>query len=85
MKGQPWAEFRDRHGDDGRDLVLYVGRRACGLKLRELAAAVGMTDYSAVSIAIRRYERQLRRSKSRREQLKQVCQLSNVDSAEKPH
>lgn len=79
VKGQRWTEFRDRHGDDGRDLVLYVGRRACGLKLQELAAAAGMNDYSAVSIAIRRFEKQLRRSKSGREQLKQVCQLSNVE------
>jgi hypothetical protein len=79
VKGHSWLEFRDRHRDDGRDLVLYVGRRACGLKLGELAAAVGMTDYSAVSIAIRRYERRLRRSKSGREQLRQVCQLSNVE------
>ena len=79
VKGQPWAEIRDRHGDDGRDLVLYVGRRACGLKLGELAAVAGMSDYKAVSIAVRRYERQLRRSKSRRERLKRVCQLSNVE------
>jgi len=79
VKGQLWTEIRDRHGDNGRDLVLYVGRRACGLKLWELADAVGMTDYSAVSIAIRRFERQLPRNKSGREQLKQVCQLSNVE------
>ena len=79
IRGQPWTEFRDRHGDNGRDLVLYVGRRVCGLKLRELAVAAGMNDYSAVSIAIRRFEKQLRRHKSQREQLKQVCHLSNVE------
>jgi putative transposase len=79
VKRQVWPEFRDCHGDDGRDLVLYVGRHACGLKLRELATAVGMNDYSAVSIAIRRFEKQLRQNKATREQLKQVCQLSNVE------
>jgi putative transposase len=79
IRRQRWSEFRDRHGDNGRDLVLYVGRRACGLKLRELAATVGMNDYSAVSIAIRRFEKQSRRSKSAQEQLKQVCQLLNVE------
>lgn len=79
VKGLAWSEFRDRHGDDGRDLVLYVGRRGCGMKLGELASAAGMSDYSAVWIAIRRYEIRLGRSKSRRAQLKQVCQLSNVE------
>ena len=46
VKGERWVEFRDRHGDSGRDLVLYLGRRRCGLKLQELAGAAGMTDYS---------------------------------------
>jgi REP element-mobilizing transposase RayT len=78
-KGLSWAEIRDRHGDDGRDLVLCVGRRACGLKLRELAVAVGMNDYSAVSIAIRRYERRLKRSRARQALLKEICKLSNVE------
>jgi putative transposase len=79
VKGEPWAEIRNRYGDDGRDLVLYLGRRACGFKLRELAAAAGMTDYSAVSIAIQRYERRLKWSKTGRAQLNQLCQMSNVE------
>lgn len=79
LKGQPWVELRDRYGDDGRDLVLYVARRACGLTLVEIAAAVGMNDYSAVSIAIRRFERRLRQSKSSRARLRQLCELSNVE------
>jgi hypothetical protein len=78
LKGQSWPEFRDRHADSGRDLVLYVGQRACGLKLRELAAAAGMTEYSAASIAIRRFERRLKRSNTDRELLKQLCQMLNV-------
>jgi hypothetical protein len=34
--GSKGPEFRDRYGDWGRDLVLYLGRKDCGLKLREL-------------------------------------------------
>jgi REP element-mobilizing transposase RayT len=79
VKGRPWAEIRDRYGDDGRDLVLHVGRRACGLRLGELAAAAGMNGYKAVSAALRRYERRLQRGKSGRELLKQVCRMSNVE------
>lgn len=79
VKGMAWMEFRDRYGDEGRDLVLHVGRRACGLKLGELAVAAEMSDYKAVSIAIQRYEERLRRSKTSRELLSRVCQLSNVE------
>jgi hypothetical protein len=79
VKGESWGEFRDRHGDSGRDLVLYLGRRRCGLKLQELAGAAGMTDYRTVSIAIRRFEKRLRRSKVDQEQFEQVCQLSNIE------
>src|SRR5262249_44006127 len=27
VKGEKWKDFRDRHGDAGRDLALYLGRR----------------------------------------------------------
>jgi len=49
------------------------------LKLGELAAAAGMSDYKAVSAALRRYERRLPRSTSGRELLKQICQMSKVE------
>ena len=31
VKGERWAEFRDRYGDWGRDLALYLGRTRCGM------------------------------------------------------
>jgi len=34
---------------------MYLGRRACGLKLHELARAVGVKDYAAVGMAVTRY------------------------------
>jgi len=55
VKGAKWADFRDRHGDSGRDLVMYLGGRACGLKLDELARAVGVKEYAAVGMAVTRY------------------------------
>ena len=79
VKKQSWAAFRDRHGDGGRDLVLYLGRRVCGMKLQELASAAGMRDYSAVAIAVSRFEKRLQRSKVEQEQVNRVCQLSNVE------
>jgi len=59
LKGERWEAFRDRHGDWRRDVVLYLGRRECGLKLRLLGQAVGGLDYAAVSLAIQRMEQRL--------------------------
>jgi len=57
VKRESWEEFRDRYGDRGRDLALWVGRRHGGLTLRELGEAVGGMDDSAVSEAIRHFQR----------------------------
>jgi hypothetical protein len=74
IRGEKWAEFRFRHGDSGRDLVLYAGQRVCGMKLKALAVATGMRDYGAVSSAIRRFERLLRNRAIEQEQWKSICQ-----------
>jgi putative transposase len=61
LKGEKWERFRDRYGDWGRDLVLYLGRRACGLKLKELGEAVGGIDYVSVSSAVKRLENRMKK------------------------
>lgn len=60
LKGERWAEFRDRHGDRGRDVVLYLAQRYGGLKLRELGEQVGGIDYTSVGLAIKRIKTQAR-------------------------
>ncbi len=62
VKGEEWMAFRDRHGDSGRDLALYVARRHCGLTLAELGAKVGGLRYNAVAQAIRLFEQKLSRA-----------------------
>ena len=42
IKGEKWAEFRDRYGDSGRDLALYLGRKAAALPLRKLWAPISL-------------------------------------------
>jgi hypothetical protein len=80
LRGEPWAQFRDRHGDTGRDLALYVGRRYCGLKPKELSKFAGLDDYSAVALAIKRFQRRLaRHHSSEKDQLAKLCQMSNVE------
>jgi hypothetical protein len=59
VKDEAWEGFRDGHGDWGRDLVLYLARRHCGLTLGELRARVGGLDYAAVGMAVRRMGQRL--------------------------
>jgi len=56
-KGEPWDQFRDRHGDWGRDVALWLGRHHCGLTQAELGAAAGGISYPAVGHAVRQIER----------------------------
>jgi hypothetical protein len=57
VHGEAWAGFVKRYGDWGRDLALWIAHRRGGLTLRELGALAGGMDYSAVSEAIRTFER----------------------------
>ena len=59
IKGEPWERFCDRYGDWGRDLAVYVGRRHCGLRLRELARVAGGLDYGSVAVAVQRFGKRL--------------------------
>jgi hypothetical protein len=78
MKGQKWEDFRDAHGDWGRDLVLYIGRTRCGMTLRELAAAAGGVQYGSIGAALRRFGRQLKNDHQLHNQYRAVCaQMSN--------
>src|SRR6185369_4553149 len=77
VKGQKWDEFRERHGDHGRDMVLYLGRSVCGLKLTELAQAVGLLNYAVVATSAKRYEKCLQRDRTEQSRMKEVRHLLN--------
>ena len=64
LQGEKWAVFRDRYGDWGRDLVLYLGRKDCGLKLQELGEAVGGIDDVSVGSAVGRFAQRLAKDPS---------------------
>ncbi len=61
LRGEPWQQFAERRGDCGRDLVLSLARRHCGLTLGELGKKMGMGRYSAVSKAILRFQERVQR------------------------
>jgi hypothetical protein len=54
LRDEKWEAFRDRYGDAGRDLVLYLGRTVCGKSFRELSERVGI-KYSSAAGAVQRF------------------------------
>jgi hypothetical protein len=75
VRGQKWDQFRDLHADTGRDLVLYLGRKVCGIKLKDLAAVAGVKEYATVAMAVKRYEARLKRQRTLQEECRRVEQL----------
>ena len=79
VKGERWAEFRDRHGDWGRDLVLYLGRKRCGLKLGALSELAGGVDDATVGMAVKRFADRVRTTSEWQTRLREIeNQMLNV-------
>jgi putative transposase len=79
-KGESWQEFRDRHGDWGRDAALWLGRRTGRLSLRTLAEVMGGLDYTAAGAAVSRFTRRLAEDKELSKVIARIeRQLSNVE------
>jgi chromosomal replication initiation ATPase DnaA len=76
--GEKWDRIRDRHGDRARDLVLYLGRNVCGLKLLELARAAGVREYATVAMAVKRYREHLQADVDAQKQLKRVMRMLHL-------
>lgn len=58
IRGEKWAQFRDRYGDVGRDLALYLGRTVCGLSIVELSKSVEI-KYVSAATAVRRFSEKI--------------------------
>jgi REP element-mobilizing transposase RayT len=71
-KGEGWNAFRDRYGDWGRDVAMVLGRRECGMKLRELGELCGGLDYRSVGTAVAKMGRVLERSKEARTRYERI-------------
>jgi len=80
VKGEKWEEFRDRHGDGGRNLALYLGRREGGLTLAELAKGAGLKGEASVAMCLRRFGARLDQDPAERERLTTVTQMLIVRS-----
>ena len=78
LKREAWEDFRDRYGDWGRDLALWLGRTHCDLRLRELGELAGGLDYATVSAATIRWRKRMANDKSLAKLAKRAEQLLNA-------
>jgi chromosomal replication initiation ATPase DnaA len=60
VKGEAWVVFRDRQGDWGRDVALWLERRHTGLTLPEIAKAAGVPDHRTAGKAVERMEKRIK-------------------------
>lgn len=70
LKKMKWEDFRDKRGDEGRDLVLWACRRYSGLTLSDIGKCAGGVDYSAVAVSVARLVRQAKANRKLRKQMK---------------
>ncbi len=59
IKGEAFTDFRDRHGDWGLGMVLYLARRRSGLTLSQLGARAGGMAYKTVFAQVKYTEKRL--------------------------
>lgn len=58
IRGERWHRWAERHGDWGRDGVMYVAVRHGGMRLAEVVGQVGM-KYQAAAQAVKRFAQTL--------------------------
>ena len=62
----------NRRADWARTLLLWSSRRFCGLTIKEIGEAAGGMDYTAVAMAIKRFEEKAKKSKQLTSVIKKV-------------
>ncbi|NQT19173.1 MAG: hypothetical protein HQ592_05675 [Planctomycetes bacterium] len=79
IRGEPWAALVGRHGDWARPAFLWAARRLCGCTLREIGAAAGGMNETAVGMAISRFEQRCARDRSLRKHRQILMQMWDVN------
>jgi hypothetical protein len=66
VRGAKWEEWRERHGDWGRDAAMHVAVRHGGMGLAEVVRAVKGIRYQAAAQAVKRFAASLKKDAARR-------------------
>lgn len=72
VKGESFATFRDKRGDNGREMIMYLSRLHSGMSLKQIADAIGNVDYPCVGTAIHRFRKQLEQDPELKAQFSQA-------------
>ncbi len=56
LRGAKFEDFMPQRGDWARPMLLWAARQYTGMTLREIGAAAGGADYTAVAMTIKRFE-----------------------------
>ena len=75
VTGESREVWLARRGGAGKALAMWAARRYAGRTLRETGEALGGLDYAAVSVAIRRLEREATRNPERRIAMEGLARL----------
>ena len=77
LKGERWPEFCGRRGDWGKGLALWGAKRFSGLTLAQIGQKAGGMNYTAVAMAVKRFES--RASKNRELKYYQKCLVKKCE------
>ena len=72
LRKEDYATFMSLRGDWGRPLLLWAARRYAGMTLKEVGKAADGMDYTAVAMAIKRFERKMEDSRTLRRLTEEV-------------
>jgi len=78
-KREEWASFCERHGDWGRDAVLYLARQRSGLTYPEICERAGIENYKAAEKAVERFRKRMQKDRDMRRVIERcLAQMSEV-------
>ena len=74
LKGEKWREFARRRGSWGKGLVLWGARQYTGMTLVQIGKKAGGMDYTAVAMAIKRFEERIKKRRKWRDYQRYVAE-----------
>ena len=77
IRGKRWEDWAERHGDWGRDGLMYVAVRYGGLRLTEVVREVRM-KYQAAAQGVKRFGQALAEDSDRRRFVAKLKELKST-------
>jgi chromosomal replication initiation ATPase DnaA len=79
QKGWTCVELSTLRGDWAKPLAMWAARRFCGLTLAEIGQHFGGMDYSAVSMALKRFDAKAEADPLLRRRRTRLARMLNVE------